>query len=327
MEQKDSTSQAVEQEKLNLARQNGELEQRTKRKEHHVDVSVKVQERKKGEQQLRDVVRCTHAQMHRNDPPVLERCLRDQETELSSLVDEKARLLEQLQMLDERAKLKSVQLEVVRSRLRALRPTAPDQHVGTPTTHQLVSGTAPSTCVTAVLLHRPCRYVAPSSDNRTAIATLRMRAQTKDHIIAALADELRARAPKSDWQGLVERVVPDFECAHKPHPAKITSPTRIPARPQVPATYPHTAFPLAPRNLQVVRQVESDSLLLVWDPPDSDVTGYEIYVNDMLYLRVRSGSRCHALLHSLNLYSSVLLSVYSLNGDLLSLQAAEIMFR
>jgi len=70
---------------------------------------------------------------------------------------------------------------------------------------------------------------------------------------------------------------------------------------------------MTPSNFRVTRRVGSDSLLVAWTTPDDDdITGYLIYVNEVLHQKVRSSSRTKALLHDMDLNSKLKLGIHSI---------------
>jgi len=72
---------------------------------------------------------------------------------------------------------------------------------------------------------------------------------------------------------------------------------------------------LPPEHPQLLRRVGSDGLLVSWSPPEDDeVTGYLIFVNSELTQKVRSANRTKALLHNLDLGTSMTISLHSINN-------------
>merc|ERR1719410_900182 len=73
---------------------------------------------------------------------------------------------------------------------------------------------------------------------------------------------------------------------------------------------------LPPDNLQILRRVGSDGLLISWMPPEDDeVTGYLIFVDNEQRQKVRSVGRTKALLHNLRLDTAMEVSVHSSNAS------------
>merc|ERR1712227_230373 len=73
---------------------------------------------------------------------------------------------------------------------------------------------------------------------------------------------------------------------------------------------------LPPENLQILRRVGSDGLLVSWTPPDDDdITGYLIYVDNEQRQKVRSSNRTKALLHIIDQSKSLRISLHSTNVD------------
>ncbi|XP_048516062.1 uncharacterized protein LOC105693348 isoform X1 [Athalia rosae] len=175
---------------------------------------------------------------------------------------------------------------------------------------------------------------------RATIGLLRAKNQTKDEIIAVLADNLidkgvdagkvvqNLATPNSanacrDFDrcrlysylnGLAIHEQTKNEVSHVRTEAENDSSVPDPrdiAQPEMPWS---RIFLPSPRNFRVVKQICNDCLLVAWTPPKdtSALNGYEILVNGCPALRVRSPVRSEAILVSLDTSGPLLLALYSL---------------
>ncbi|XP_069705025.1 uncharacterized protein [Periplaneta americana] len=182
----------------------------------------------------------------------------------------------------------------------------------------------------------------------TALADdLRMRCPSGvyDHLLKNVAEENVEASPPRDFNreqlceylnrppGYKGRAMPPHpdpaakECeewrrrtyeASDPLPRRVTSPPAPPPEEKVDVAVP------SPSGLQVMRRVGPDSLLVRWDVPQENISGYEIYVNGVLAEIVSCASRDKALLECLDLHSKVVLTLYALTPHGRSLPACAV---
>ncbi|XP_012268615.2 uncharacterized protein LOC105693348 isoform X2 [Athalia rosae] len=188
--------------------------------------------------------------------------------------------------------------------------------------------------------HDPTPIRPTLSGLRATIGLLRAKNQTKDEIIAVLADNLidkgvdagkvvqNLATPNSanacrDFDrcrlysylnGLAIHEQTKNEVSHVRTEAENDSSVPDPrdiAQPEMPWS---RIFLPSPRNFRVVKQICNDCLLVAWTPPKdtSALNGYEILVNGCPALRVRSPVRSEAILVSLDTSGPLLLALYSL---------------
>ncbi|KAG5889419.1 hypothetical protein JTB14_032753 [Gonioctena quinquepunctata] len=60
-----------------------------------------------------------------------------------------------------------------------------------------------------------------------------------------------------------------------------------------------------------IRRITQDSIIIKWKPPKGSVTGYDIYVNGVNKSKVMSGGRTSAMIHSLDLSTTIQVVIYA----------------
>lgn len=196
-------------------------------------------------------------------------------------------------------------------------------------------------------------FAATMSGLQCALAFLHDKCQKKDHLIAAITDELRLRAescvfervlqnvaaenygqvasfnrvavsnalPKPDTvQRQVMRMPAEKPCASTGNTKATVDPSTAPSPPIIGDIVPCCCDPApgtvdpSPLAITEIRRIAPDSILVKWDRPASKhVKGYEVEINGTIKSRVYSSGRTVAVLHGLQLDAVVQVSVYAVS--------------
>nr|XP_024214903.1 intracellular protein transport protein USO1-like isoform X3 [Halyomorpha halys] len=147
------------------------------------------------------------------------------------------------------------------------------------------------------------------------VENLQEKCRIKDAMIQAMADEFKHLTKCENWNGAhLMSTVADFNVPT----AKFDFDRRTLCN-YLNTNKPNDFYPededvmydaTNPLGLRIVRQVGPDSILIEWNqPPPGKVNCFEVYVNGMFLLRVRSPGRTKALLHPIDMSEKLFITL------------------